>query len=72
MADDQAWAIRLRMLGIWTFGLGWVATIIVASGADSFRDGLAVVIALGASVSLAAAAIFGVGAYVGRSAHHDL
>ena len=70
--DDHGWAIRLRVLAIVTFIMGWAATLIVALGAATFRDGLSTFIALGMSVSLAAAGIFGVGAYVGRSAHHDL
>ena len=72
ITNDQGWAVRLRVLAVVTFIMGWAATLIVALGAETFREGLSTFIALGMSVALAAAGIFGVGAYVGRSAHHDV
>ena len=70
--NDHHWARWLRWLAVLIFVLGWTAVLYVAFGADEVRDGLTSAIALGMSVSLAAAGIFGVGAYVGRSHLHDL
>ena len=70
--NDQEWAVRLKVLGVVTFVMGWAGALIVALDAGRFTEGLAIFIGLGMSVSLAAAGLFGVGAYVGRSAQHDL
>lgn len=71
VTNDHEWAVKLRVLAVVIFIMGWAGTLIVALGAETFREGLGTFITLAMSVSLAAAGIFGVGAYVGRSAHHD-